>query len=112
MEPAKDVARTGEVVRFFIVAFARVCALRVVDRLVLDGLTVGWQGVRRLFFEVQLIHFPKEECLQSSLLRLRELSCKLWLSNLLSSLRREVFNVHVPEFELLFPFKVLERSVC
>jgi hypothetical protein len=64
IEPSADALSGEEVYKLFSTAFARVCALKVVDEVVVDGLTVGWRGVRRLFFEVQLIHFPKELCLQ------------------------------------------------
>jgi hypothetical protein len=47
IEPAKDIMRMEEVDKFFSVAFAHVCALRVVDEVVVDGLTVGWRRLER-----------------------------------------------------------------
>jgi hypothetical protein len=39
IEPAKDAMRTEELVKLFSAAFERVCALKVVCKLVVDGLT-------------------------------------------------------------------------
>jgi hypothetical protein len=39
IEPAKDAIRTEEIVKLFSAAFARVCTLKVVGNLVVDGLT-------------------------------------------------------------------------
>jgi hypothetical protein len=47
IESAKDAVRVEEVVRLFSMAFARVCALRVVDEVVVDGLTVDWRRLER-----------------------------------------------------------------
>jgi hypothetical protein len=47
IEPAKDAVRMEWVVRLFSMAFAQVRALRVVDEVVVDGLTVGWQRLER-----------------------------------------------------------------
>jgi hypothetical protein len=39
IEPAEDATRMEEVVKLFSTAFERVCALRVVDRFVVNSLT-------------------------------------------------------------------------
>jgi hypothetical protein len=43
IEPAKDAMRMEEIVKLFSAAFARVCALKMVDEVVVGGLTVGWR---------------------------------------------------------------------
>jgi hypothetical protein len=43
VESASDALGMEKVVKLFSTAFARVCALRVVDEVVVDGLTVGWR---------------------------------------------------------------------
>jgi hypothetical protein len=47
IEPSADALSGEEVYKLFSTAFARVCALRVVDEVVVDGLTVDWRRLER-----------------------------------------------------------------
>jgi hypothetical protein len=47
IEPSADALSVEEADKLFSMAFARVCALRVVDEVVVDGLTVGWRRLER-----------------------------------------------------------------
>jgi hypothetical protein len=42
-EPAKDTMRMKKAVKLLSTEFSRVCALRVVDDVVVDGMTMGWR---------------------------------------------------------------------
>ena len=74
-EPAKDTMRMKKAVKLLSTDFSRVCALRVVNEVVVDGLTVGWRrlegwpcwgrgkpiglGLRRLGLAVSVVLFPR-----------------------------------------------------